>query len=436
MAQDVISLAEARRIALAAQGFDRPRPAGGVGADHIRHVIRQLGLIQIDFVNVLVPAHYLVIFSRLGPYRRTLFDTVVYGGRRWHERDKPREFTEQWAHEASIIPVDVWPLLRHRMEVHRPRPWGFERFLKEHEDYARWTLEEVRARGPLAADDLTKAESVPGFEREQYGRTPGLWQGSVQRAVLEAHFGRGLLAVTERRANFARAFDLAERLIAAEHHGRQVEQSDAERELVRRAARSFGVGTADDLADYYRMPIRAARARLKELVDAGELREVRVEGWREAAFLHSGVSAPREINATTLLSPFDPLVWYRPRVERLFSFDYRIEIFVPQPKRKWGYYVLPFLLGDRLVARVDLKADRAEDCLLVLAAYVEPAVREHTNRKKSTTTRDSGVNYQPTAVAQSLAQELQTLAGWLGLGSIAVGRGGDFTRLLAAALDA
>ncbi|HXJ91306.1 MAG TPA: crosslink repair DNA glycosylase YcaQ family protein [Terriglobia bacterium] len=435
MAQDVISLAQARRIALAAQGFDRPRPAG-VGADHIRQVIRQLGLIQIDFVNVLVPAHYLVIFSRLGPYRRTLFDTVVYGGKRWHERDKPREFTEQWAHEASIIPVEIWPLLRHRMEVHRPRPWGFERFLEEHADYARWALEEVRVRGPLAADGLAAAENVPGIERGQFGRIPGAWHGSVQRAVLEAHFGRGLLAVTERRANFARAFDLAERLIAAEHHGRRVEQDEAERELLRRAARSFGVGTADDLADYYRMPIRAARARLKELVDVGELREVRVEGWRGAAFLHHEASAPREIGAAALLSPFDPLVWYRPRVERLFSFDYRIEIFVPQPKRKWGYYVLPFLLGDRLVARVDLKADRAEDCLLVLAAYLEPAIRQRTDKKKFGSAREPGVDYRPAAVAESLAQELQTLAGWLGLSSIAVGRGGDFTHQLAAALDA
>jgi uncharacterized protein len=436
MAQDVISLAEARRIALAAQGFDHPRPAGAVGADRIRQVIRQLGLIQIDFVNVLVPAHYLVIFSRLGPYRRTLFDTVVYGGRRWHERDKPREFTEQWAHEASIIPVEIWPLLRHRMEVHRPRPWGFERFLEEHADYASWALEEVRAHGPLVAEDLAKAEDVPGFDREQYGRIPGAWHGSVQRAVLEAHFGRGLLAVTERRANFARAFDLAERLIAAEHHGRQVEQDEAERELLRRAVRSYGLGTADDLADYYRMPIRAARARLKELVDAGKVREVHVEGWREAAFLHPEASAPREINGAALLSPFDPLVWYRPRVERLFNFDYRIEIFVPQPKRKWGYYVLPFLLGDRLVARVDLKADRAEDCLLVLAAYLEPAVRENSSRKKSGAARDSGVDYRPSAVAEALAPELQALAGWLGLNSIAVGRGGDFTRSLAAALDA
>jgi len=202
--------------------------------------------------------------------------------------------------------------------------------------------------------------------------------------------------------------------------------------LLRRAARASGVGTADDLADYYRMPIRAARARLQELVDAGELREVRVEGWRKAAFLHPGVGTPGEINAATLLSPFDPVVWYRPRVERLFNFDYRIEIFLPQPKRKWGYYVLPFLLGDRLVARVDLKADRAESALMVAAAYLEPSARAQKTGVRAD--RKSDVDYPPTTVAKALAQELQTLAGWLRLGSIAVERRGNFVRSLAAAL--
>jgi uncharacterized protein len=444
MPQDILSLAEARRIVLAAQGFDRPRPAGPVRADHIRQVIRQLGLVQLDFVNVLVPAHYLVIFSRLGPYPRTLFDGAVYGGRRWHERDKPRDFTEQWAHEASIIPVEIWPLLRHRMETHRPRPWGFERFMEEHADYVHWVLEEVRTHGPLGADDLADAEKIPGVQgtderaearsRWLKDNIPEAWVGTVQRAVLDAHFGRGLLAVTERRANFARAFDLAERVIAAAHHSRQVEQDEAERELLRRAARACGLGTADDLADYYRMPIRAARARLKELVEAGELREVQVEGWREPAFLHPEASEPGEINAAALLSPFDPVVWYRPRVERLFRFDYRIEIFVPQPKRKWGYYVLPFLLGDRLVARVDLKADRPENTLIVLAAYLERGTREP--KTKAGASRESDLVHQPSTVAERLAQELHTLAGWLGLGSIAVERRGDFARLLAAALDA
>src|SRR5215472_13010767 len=182
------------------------------------------------------------------------------------------------------------------------------------------------------------------------------------------------------------------------------------------------------------MPIRAARLRLTELVDAGELREVRVEGWHEAAFLHPEAGTPHEISSAALLSPFDPLVWYRPRVARLFSFDYRIEIFVPEPNRKWGYYVLPFLLGDRLVARVDLKADGTDDCLLVRAAYLEPGVRDNTNRKKSRAARDSGADYDPSAVAEVLAKELQGLGAWLGLSSIGVARRGDFSRPLAAAL--
>jgi uncharacterized protein YcaQ len=223
--------------------------------------------------------------------------------------------------------------------------------------------------------------------------------------VLEAHFGRGVLAVAERRVNFARVFDLAERLIPPEHHGRQVHREEAQRELLRLAARSHGVATVHDLADYYRMPIGQARPRIAELVAARELRQVRVEGWREPAYLHPEAKLPARIDRAALLSPFDPVVWYRDRAARLFHFDYRIEIFIPEPKRKWGYYVLPFLLGDRLGARVDLKADRAARRLLVLAAYGE-------------------ANAKAERVAAALAGELRTLAGWLGLDEIAVGKRG------------
>ena len=190
-------------------------------------------------------------------------------------------------------------------------------------------------------------------------RISGSWHSSVTRAVLEAHFGRGLLAVADRRPNFARTYDLAERILAGEHHGRQVKREDAQRELLRVAAAACGIAAATDLADYFRMPVREARPRIAELVEAGELSEVKVEGWREPGYLHRAVQLPRKIEARALLSPFDPVIWYRPRALRLFHFDYRVEIFVPQPKRKWGYYVLPFLLDDRLVARVDLKADRS-----------------------------------------------------------------------------
>ena len=392
---------EARRIALAAQGFDRPRPRGRVGAPALRRTIRQLGLLQMDFVNVLVPAHYVVPFSRLGPYDRALLDEVVYRG---------REFTEQWAHEASILPVETWPLLRHRMEAHRARPRGFDSFMEKNAGYVEQVLADVRARGPLSADDLPGPE---GASR----RIPGAWIGTVPRAVLEAHFGRGLLAVAERRPNFARAFDLAERRLPPHHYARRSTHEESQRELLRLAARAHGIGTAADLADYYRMPVRTARERLADLVGAGELREVRVEGWPEAAYLHPQAKRPPRIEAAALLSPFDPVVWYRPRTRRLFGFDFRLEIFVPRRKRRWGYYVLPFLLGDRLVARVDLKAERALRRLHVLAAYAEPRVR-------------------PGPVAEALAVELKTMASWLKLDSIAVGRRGGLARSLAAALRA
>ncbi len=410
--RDDLSLSEARRIALAAQGFDRPRPRGPVDVHHLRCVIRQLGLLQIDYVNVLVPAHYQVPFSRLGPYATSPLDDLVY---------RRHEFTEQWAHERSIVPVETWPLLRHRRERHRVRPWGFEKFLEKNPTYVNWVLKEVRARGPLRADDLPDPRGMsqlagawnvsrdPRRMTDRWG-----WGLAVKTQVLEAHFGFGRLAVAARLPNFARAYDLAERVLPPEHHLRQVGREEAQRELLRLAARSHGVGTADDLADYYRMPIREARQRIAELLEAGELREVQVEGWREPAYLDPSARLPGRIDASALLSPFDPVVWYRPRVARLFHFDYRIEIWVPQPKRRWGYYVLPFLLGDRLVARVDLKADRTGRRLLVLAAYIEP-------------------DAAPGTVADALAAELRAMAAWLSLDSVSVGRRGGFARPLAAA---
>jgi uncharacterized protein YcaQ len=398
MSMENLTLSEARRVALTSQGFDRPRPNGKVNANHIRGAVRRLGLVQIDYVNVLVPAHYQVLFSRLGSYEKKLFDDLIY---------RKREFTEQWAHEASILPMESWPLLRHRMEARRIRPWGFESFMKERPDYVASVLEDVRSRGPLGADDLPAPE---GMSR----RLPGAWVGTVPRAVLEALFGCGMLAVAERRPNFSRTYDLAERVIPAEHHGRKVEREEGQRELLRLAARSHGVGTVGDLADYYRMPIREARQRIAELVEAGELREARVEGWREPAYLHSKARIAGRIEASALLSPFDPVVWHRPRAARLFGFDYRIEIYTPQEKRRWGYYVLPFLFGERLVARVDLKADRAARRLLTLAAYIEAGA-------------DSG------AVADALAAELWRIAEWLGLDSVSVERRGAFARRLAAA---
>jgi uncharacterized protein YcaQ len=391
-----LTIAEARRIAVRAQGFARPRPKREASARQIADVIRRLGLIQLDFVNVLVPAHYLVVYSRLGPYSRARFDDVVYAS---------REFTEQWAHEASIVPVSTWPLLRHRMETHRVRPWGFEEVMAKHPGYVHWILEHIGERGPLSAADLPAPEGL----RE---RTEDGWSSMGPRAILEAHFGRGALAVTKRLSNFSRTFDLAERVLPEVHYRKQVSREDSQRELLRVAAKASGVGTLNDLADHYRMPVGEARPRVAELVEAGELCTVRVEGWKEAAYLHKDAVGGKVV-AAALLSPFDPLVWFRPRAERLFDFEYRIEIYTPEAKRKWGYYCLPFLMGERIVARVDLRAERKERVLVVAAAHLEA----HADKA---------------VTAAALMRELRLMAKWLGLDSIRVSRRGNLARALAA----
>ena len=396
---DELSSSEARRVALGAQGFHRERP-GKVDSRHVRRLIHDLGLVQIDFVNVLIPAQYQVLFSRLGPYRRSILDDLVY---------RRREFTEQFAHEASIVPVETSPVVRRAGIGNDRRARALAAFMAEHRDYAERVLREIRCRGPLTARDLP--DPTPGERRP---RTVWNWW-SIPRAALEGHFARGALAVANRLPDFSRVFDLAERVLPPEHRrvarGQELGKDEAWRRLLGQAARCHGVGTAADLADYYRMPVRQARLRLDELVESEELRTVRIEGWREPAYLHAEARLPRRIDAASLLSPFDPVVWCRPRTARLFGFDYRVELFVPQAKRKWGYYVLPFLLGDALVARVDLKADRENGCLCVLAAYDEPDV-------------DSG------EVADALASELRTMATWLDLGSVEVGRRGGLARRL------
>lgn len=373
-----LSLNEARRLALVAQGFGLARPRRAT-VRHLRDTIRRLGLLQIDAVNVVCRAHYMVPYSRVGPYDRAAFDKLIY---------RSGEFAEHWAHEISIIPVETWPLLRFRRETDRVRPWGFEKVLEERAGYARWVLDEVRRRGPLAADELPAPDGTDG-------RVPGTWIGTVQRGVLEAHFLRGALAAASRRTDFSRLYDLAERLIPAEHFTRQVEHDAGRRAVLLQAAQALGVGTAKDLADYFRMPVADAKPGLRELVAAGQLQEARVEGWRETAYLDPQARAPRRIAAAALLTPFDPLIWCRQRVERLFHFHYRVEIFVPQEKRQYGFYVLPFLLGERLAARVDLKADRARGHLRVLGAWFE-------GRKTA-------------EVAHALSAELRGLGDWLGL---------------------
>jgi uncharacterized protein YcaQ len=394
-----LSLSEARRLALAAQGFDRARPAGRVGLAHLRRVIHQLGLLQIDSVNVLVRAHYLVPFSRLGPYDVRDLDRLVYGR---------REFAEQWAREASIVPVARWPLFRHRMDGHDRRMHRLHAYMAGRPKYAARVLEDVRARGPVDAGHVLEPDGTRG-------RTTGWWGWTDAKAVLEGHFAAGRLAIARRTPTFARLYDLTERVVPAEHLTAAPDVVSAQHQLVLLAARALGVAIVDDLADYYRIPIRDARQRVAELVTRGDLREVRVEGWRAPAYMTPSASMPRRIDARAILSPFDPLVWFRPRTLRLFGLDYRIEIYVPRPKRKWGYYVLPFLLGDRVAARVDLKADRAGSALVVEASHLEPGMAGDE-------------------VALALASELQTIARWLSLDRVVVRRRGSLARALAGAL--
>jgi len=393
-----LSLSQARRIALAAQGFDRPRPAGKVDIRHIRRVIRQIGLLQLDFVNVLVPAHYLVLYSRLGAYERQRLNHLVY---------QRREFIEQWAHEASIVPMELWPLLEYRRRDYQPYPNSPIMRIKGKSKYLAQILDLIINNGAVTSQDLPPLRGP--------GRRPGDWHRSLPRWALECHFGCGAVAVADRLPNFQRVYDLPQRLIGAQHLRRRVARADAQRELLRLAAEACGIATVRDLADYYRMSPRDAAPRVAELVEGGEVCQVDVETWQEPAFLARGARTPRKLSCSSLLSPFDPVVWFRPRAERLFDFHYRIEIYVPAHQRKWGYYVLPYLLDDRIVARVDLKADRKARQLLVLAAHKETDIDE-------------------TRCIEHLARELTSLASWLDLERVEVSRRGPFARQLAACM--
>lgn len=378
-----LSKPEARRIALAAQGFDRVRPSAPDDVRHYRRAMHAIGVLQLDFVNVLLPAHFLVMWSRLGPYDRTRFERYLY---------RSGEFTEQWAHEASIVRVSDWPLLAHRRAEWTPWKRDPLKTLEDPDDYLRQILEQIETGGAVTANDLPEAASDPRGK-------PGDWHRPVQRWALEHHFGRGRVCVKERLRNFQRVYELPERLIDEEHRLTNTGKRDAQRELLRQSAVSLGVATLQDLADYYRMSPREAAPRIEELVEDGALTRVEVGGWSQPAFLSTNARIPRKIPGASLLSPFDPVVWFRPRAERLFGFEYRIEIYVPAPKRRWGYYVLPFRMGDRLVARVDLKADRKRGALLVRSTHFE-----------------KGIN-RPEAES-ALRDELGRLAEWLELESI------------------
>jgi uncharacterized protein YcaQ len=393
-----LSAAQARRMALAAQGFGDP--PGGREPDGwaLRRVLDRVGLIQIDSVNVLSRAHYLPLFSRLGAYDTGLLDRAAHRA--------PRKLFEYWGHEASLLPVTTQPLLRWRMERAGDDAWGgVRRIQQERPELVAEVLEEVRASGPVAASEV--------LEHERPAKTGPWWGWSDVKRAFEWLFWSGQIT-SARRRGFERLYDLPERVLPREVVVTPTPSpEDAQRELVRIAARAMGVAAEKDLRDYFRLPVAEARARVAELVEAGELWPVEVEGWSVPGFVHPEARLPRSVHARALVGPFDSLVWERPRVERIFGFRYRIEIYVPKPKRVHGYYVLPFLLGDRLVARVDLKADRAEGVLRVQASHAEPGA--------------------PPETAAELAAELEAMAAWLGLGGVAVQPRGDLAAPLAAA---
>ncbi len=386
---DTLSAAQARRIALAAQGFADPRPGGAPDRRHLRRVLARTGLVQIDSVNVLQRAHYVPLYSRLGPYRTELLDAAAYR--------KPRELFEYWGHEASYLPVGLHPYFRWRMAD--GHAWGgVTRLAREQPSLLRWVLEEVRAKGPVTAGEL---EADAPRRTDNWG-----WNWSDAKKALEWLFWRGEVLVSRRNSGFARLYDLPERVLPAEVLAAPTPApADAMRELVRVAGTALGVATEADLRDYFRLPVAGARQAVRELIEAGELSPVEVDGWRQPAYLHRDARLPRWIRAATLLSPFDPVIWRRERVERVFGFTYRIEIYTPAARRVYGYYVLPFLLGDRLVARVDLKADRVAGVLRVPGAWAEPAA--------------------PPDAPELLAAELHRLAGWLGLSAVAAPERGD-----------
>jgi uncharacterized protein YcaQ len=394
---DRLPAALARRIALAAQGFADPRPTGVVDGRQLRRMTSRLAVLQIDSVNVLSRAHYLPAFSRLGPYPRETLDALA--GRR-------RELFEYWAHEASLLPVRLHPHLRWRMAAAEEHAWGsMVRIQRERPGYVGEVLERVREAGPLKASDL--AEPRPD-------RPGSMWNWHAGKVALEWLFYTGVVTTRGRTAGFERVYDLTERVLpAAVLQAPTPEPADAVRELVRTASRALGVATERDLRDYFRLRPPAARAAIAELADAGELLPVEVAGWGAPAWLHPEARRPRWVRARALLSPFDSLVWERPRVERLFGFRYRLEIYTPAAQRVHGYYVLPFLLGDRLVARVDLKADRQAGVLRVQAAFAEDGVDR-------------------AEVAAALAEELALMAGWMLLDAVVVGERGDLAAELAA----
>jgi uncharacterized protein len=390
---------QARRVAVAAQGLAEPKPSGPVTRAHLRRLIGRIQVLQLDSVSVAVRAHYAPVFSRLGPYDRDVLDKVAWS----HSARSPRLLVEYWAHEAALMAVEDWPLLRWRMREYTHGRWGTE-IVKKNPRLAEDIVAAVGELGPSTAGQIeAHLQSEPRGRKGPAKKE--MWDRSDTKWVAEALFASGVLT-TAHRVGFARHYDLTERVLPPHVLARDVDDAEALRELTLRAATALGVGTEADIRDYFRLRPAGVRPALAELLAAGEVERVEVAGWSAPAYLRTGQIVPRAERGTALLCPFDPLIFFRPRVERLFGFEYRIEIYTPAPKRTFGYYVWPLLLDGRLVGRVDLKADRAAGALNVVGAFAEPG-------------QDAA------GVASALAGELRTMAGWLGLASVGVSDRGD-----------
>ena len=379
-----LSIEQARRIVLAAQGFGEPRPAKPT-TRHLLKTIERLSLHQIDSVNVVTRAHYLPAFSRLGPYDPQLLDRLARG-----PRSKRRLF-EYWGHEASLLPLELYPLMRWRMARADRGETGWKSmraFAAERRPEADAVLARIREQGPMAASDFEHGKGAGGW-----------WNWGTTKQALEWLFWAGHVTAARRRRSFEREYDLTERVIPeAIFRQPAPSEADAHRLLIERAARALGIGTATDLRDYFRLQPEPSGIAIAQLVEDGVLIPMRVRGWSQPAWLYSAARLPRKIEARALLAPFDPLIWERARTERLFGFRFRIEIYTPAVRRVHGYYVLPLLLGDRLVARVDLKSDRQNDRLLVRKITLEP--------------------HAPPETSSALSGELAEMARWLGLAAV------------------
>lgn len=395
-----LSVAQARRIAVAAQGFTEPRPAGAVTRAHLNRLISKIQVLQLDSVSVTVRAHYAPVFSRLGPYEREVLDRAAWGPR------SSRLLVEYWAHEAALMAVEDWPLLRWRMRQYRHGRWGTH-IVQANPRLADAVVAAVAELGPSTAGQIEAHLAA-----EPRRRKGAWWNRSDTKWVAEALFAAGVLT-TATRVGFARHYDLVERVLPADVLARRVDDDEAIRELTLRAAGALGVGTEADIRDYFRLSAAQVKPAIAKLVAAGDLERVEVAGWPAPAYLRAGRAVPRTDRGTALLCPFDPLIFFRPRVERLFEFHYRIEIYTPAAKRRYGYYVWPLLMDGRLAARVDLKADRAEGTLRVLGAFAEPQAPRPR-------------------VAAALAGELWSMASWLGLGGLSVADRGDLALALRA----